>query len=406
MKFGDLRKGINMQNMHLFMACVSVGVLLIHVIFFFLMEAAGAGLLSYFNFISFAVYITCFVLFLKEKYLYQAYVLFFSEIFLFSTIMTWIIKYNWGFSTIVTPLIPLIGLLGFIFMARYQRRSDSFTLLSFIACLLLGINSFKGVLRPEIGLIDLSLSYQFIFSFFCNGIETVCMGIISIVSCSVAGAKNDEQNFKIERLSLRLVITLSQTVEAKDRYTNGHSRRVATYAEMIANAMGMSQEDQKKIYFCGLLHDIGKISISDEIINKKGKLTDEEYLSIKKHSEAGWNILKDIEEVPELAQVARWHHERYDGKGYPDGKYGSELPVFSRIVSVADAYDAMTSNRSYRSVMPQEKVISILEEERGKQFDPEIADVFLKIISKDVHYKLREQDDPEANKTVYKYLNV
>jgi len=406
LKFGDLRKGINMQNMHLFMACVSIGVLLIHVVFFFLMLAAGAGILSYFNFFSFVVYILCFIFFLKGKWLYQTYVLFFSEVFLFSTVMTWAIRYDWGFSTIVTPLIPLIGVLGFMFMAKNHRHNVSFTVCSMIACLVFGVNSFKGVLRPEVGLIDLSLSYQFIFSFFCNGIETVCMGIISILSCSVAGAENAEQNFKIEKLSLRLFITLSQTVEAKDKYTNGHSMRVATYAEMIAAAMGLSKSEQKKIYFCGLLHDIGKISISDEIINKKGKLTDEEYLAIKNHSKAGWTILKDIEEVPELAHVARWHHERYDGKGYPDGKNGNDLPLFARIVSVADAYDAMTSNRSYRSVMPQEKVVSIIEEERGRQFDPQIADVMLGIISRDTNYRLREQDDPESDKTAYKYLNA
>ncbi len=393
-----------MQNMHLFMACVSAAVLLIHIVFFSLMKAAGAGLLSFFNFFSFIVYAFCFYLFLKEKLLYLAYIIFFSEIFLFSSVMTWVIRYDWGFSNIVTPLIPLIGLLGFIFKARHQKHSKLFYLVSFLASLVFGINSFKGVARPEIGFVDLNLSYQFMLTLFCRGIEAVCLFIISMVSCSVAEAKHDEQNFKIEMLSLRLFVTLSQTVEAKDKYTNGHSMRVATYSEMIAKAMGMSEDEQKKIYFCGLLHDIGKISIPDEIINKKGKLDDAEYAEIKKHPLAGWNILKDIEEVPDLAIVARWHHERYDGKGYPDGKPGTELPIFARIVSVADAYDAMTSNRSYRSIMPREKVISIIEEERGKQFDPEVADVLLKILEKDIHYRLREQENSDSA-SVYKYLS-
>lgn len=392
MKFRELRNGINMNNMHLFMACVSLMVLLVHVVLFCLMMAAGAGALSYFNVLSLAVYITCFFLFLKGKCLYQAYVFFFSEVFLFSTVMTWCVKYYWGFCSIVVPLIPLIGLLGYISKAHYRKRNRIFYVYSLLACTLFGINTFKSILRPEIGFVEMRISYQFVLTAFCCGVEVVCLGLISMVSCSVAQSKNDEQNILIERLSLRLFVTLSQTVEAKDKYTNGHSIRVASYAEMIAKSMGFSDEMQKKIYFCGLLHDIGKISIADEIINKKGKLTDEEYEEIKGHSVSGWNILHEIDEMPELAQVARWHHERYDGRGYPDGKAGTETPVIARIVSIADAYDAMTSNRSYRSVMPREKVISIIEEERGKQFDPDIADVFLKILEKDVDYSMREKD--------------
>ncbi len=392
LKLRELRKGINMDNMHLFMACVSVMVLLVHVVFFCLMMTAGAGALSYFNVLSFAVYITCFFLFLNGRCLYQAYVLFFSEVFLFSTVMTWCIKYYWGFCSIVVPLIPLIGLLGYIFKTHYQRRNKMFYFYSLLACALFGVNTFKSILRPEIGFVEMKISYQFILTAFCCGVEAVCMGIISMVSCSVAQSKTDEQNIQIERLSLRLFVTLSQTVEAKDKYTNGHSIRVASYAEMIAKDMGFSDEMQKTIYFCGLLHDIGKISIADEIINKKGKLTDEEYAEIKKHPVSGWNILHEIDEMPELAQVARWHHERYDGRGYPDGKAGTETPVIARIVSIADAYDAMTSNRSYRSVMPREKVISIIQDERGKQFDPDIADVFLRILEKDVDYNMREKE--------------
>ena len=133
------------------------------------------------------------------------------------------------------------------------------------------------------------------------------------------------------------------------------------------------------------------LSISNDIINKNGRLTDEEYNEIKKHAISGWNILHSIDELPELAQVARWHHERYDGRGYPDGKKEKETPLFVRIVSLADAYDAMTSNRSYRTVMERSKVISIIEEEMGKQFDPEISKVFLEILKKDKNYEMREK---------------
>lgn len=400
MKFKELRNGINMYNMHLFMALVSVAILVIHIFFLFLMKAAGAGAYSYFNVFSILVYMVCFFLFYNEKFSYQAYVIFFSEIFLFSTLMTWCVKYYWGFCSIVTPLIPLIGLLGFMFKAKYKKRNVMFYFYSLLACLVFGINTFKSILRPEIGFIELRLSYQMVLTAFCCGIEALCMGVISTVSCAVAQSKDDEQNFKIEKLSLKLFVTLSQTVEAKDKYTNGHSIRVASYAQMIAAAMGLPPEEQKKIYFCGLLHDIGKISIPDSIINKAGKLDDDEYREIKNHSVSGWNILHSIDEFPELSYVARWHHERYDGRGYPDGKKEDETPLFVRIVSIADAYDAMTSNRSYRKLMDREKVLSIIEEEKGKQFDPAICDVFLKILAEDTNYDMRQKDSEESKMTV------
>ena len=140
----------------------------------------------------------------------------------------------------------------------------------------------------------------------------------------------------------------------------------------------------------GLLHDIGKIGVPEAIINKNGKLTDEEFAKIKEHPSVGYEILRNVTELPTLATGARWHHERYDGRGYPDKLSGLDIPEEARIIAVADAYDAMTSNRSYRGLMPQEKVREQISNGRGSQFDPKFADVMLNMIDEDKDYKMHE----------------
>ena len=191
-------------------------------------------------------------------------------------------------------------------------------------------------------------------------------------------------------LSLHVVQTLAEAIDAKDTYTNGHSGRVAQYARLIAGRYGYPSGRQDEIYMIGLLHDVGKIGVPDAVIIKPGKLTEEEFSQIKSHPVMGERILKQIKEMPQLAVGARWHHERYDGSGYPDGLSGAEIPEEARIVAVADAYDAMTSRRSYRDILSQEKVISELQQGRGSQFDPEFADVMLEMIREDPDYRMRE----------------
>jgi len=138
------------------------------------------------------------------------------------------------------------------------------------------------------------------------------------------------------------------------------------------------------------LHDIGKIGIPSSLINKSGRLTDEEYTSMKQHTTIGGTILSHVNEMPELADGARYHHERYDGKGYPDGLAGAAIPEKARIIAVADAYDAMTSKRSYRDALPQAVVRQEILNGRGSQFDPDFADIMLNMIDDDVHYEMRE----------------
>lgn len=200
-----------------------------------------------------------------------------------------------------------------------------------------------------------------------------------------------KKNLEKEQLLIHIVQTLAGTIDAKDTYTKGHSGRVAAYSVEIAKRFGYSEAEQNDIYIMSLLHDIGKIGIPDSIINKPAKLSDEEYEIMKKHPVLGSKILGNISEMPELAVGARWHHEKFNGKGYPDGIEGEKIPEQARIIAVADAYDAMTSYRSYRDPMPQEKVRQEIEKNSGTQFDPRFAKIMLEMMSEDKNYDMREK---------------
>ena len=197
------------------------------------------------------------------------------------------------------------------------------------------------------------------------------------------------QQDRLNQINRQIVMTLSNAIDAKDAYTNGHSRRVAEYAKEIARRYGYDERRQEDVYMIGLLHDVGKIGIPDAIINKPGRLDDEEFAVIKTHPAIGAEILSSITEFPEISQGAHWHHERYDGHGYPDGLKGDEIPEIAQIISVADAYDAMTSNRSYRKVMEQGKVRQEIEKGKGTQFAPKFADIMLVMIDEDTGYQMR-----------------
>lgn len=215
---------------------------------------------------------------------------------------------------------------------------------------------------------------------------------LGVLSDDIASLTVEMDNYidGIKNLSVEVMEALAHTIDAKDKYTNGHSVRVAKYSKMIAKRMGMSEEDQENIYYMGLLHDIGKIGVPNEIINKTSRLDDAEYEIIKTHPVLGSDILSEIKSMPELALGARWHHERYDGKGYPDKLKGENIPFFARIIAVADSYDAMTSNRSYRNYLPQDVVRGEIEKNLGTQFDPEVGKVMIEIIDEDKDYSLHE----------------
>ncbi len=194
----------------------------------------------------------------------------------------------------------------------------------------------------------------------------------------------------LTRMTEETAQALATAIDAKDKYTHGHSTRVAEYSRHIARISGKTESECRNIYLSALLHDVGKIGIPNVIINKQGKLTDEEYEIIKTHPSIGKEILANITQTPHIADGAYYHHERYDGKGYPTGLKGSQIPDYGRIIAVADAYDAMTSNRSYRETLTQEKARSEIENGIGTQFDPEYARIMLDLIDQDKDFKMRE----------------
>jgi len=182
----------------------------------------------------------------------------------------------------------------------------------------------------------------------------------------------------------------AKVIDMKDTYTNGHSTRVAKYTMMLAEELGYNKEMTEKFYHVALLHDIGKVGIPTEVLNKPGKLTDEEFEIIKSHTSMGYGTLEGISLMPELAFGARSHHERPDRKGYPDHLKGDEIPRVAQIIAVADCFDAMYSNRPYRNRMNFEKAVSIIKDASGTQLTPDVVDAFLRLVEKGC---FRAEDD-------------
>ena len=224
-------------------------------------------------------------------------------------------------------------------------------------------------------------------------IVIILFGVIAARRILKAEQRDKESRERLEKMNINIIRSLASTIDAKDRYTSGHSRRVADYAVKIAKKMGMSEEEQNIVFITGILHDVGKIRVPEEVINKPGKLTDEEFDQIKIHPVSGYHILHGIHEDPRIGYGSKYHHERYDGRGYPNGLAGENIPEIARIIAVADAYDAMASDRSYRKALPQDVVRKEILEGKGSQFDPKIADIMLEIIDEDKDYELRQKDE-------------
>ena len=192
--------------------------------------------------------------------------------------------------------------------------------------------------------------------------------------------KLEEKTKLMEKMALNSIMVIANTIDAKDAYTSGHSMRVAQSSAAIARRLNWSEEEVQNIHNIALLHDIGKIGVPDAILNKPGKLSAEEFEVIKKHPVIGSDILKDIHMVRNVAEGALYHHERFDGRGYPFGLTGEKIPYCARIIGIADAYDAMTSNRIYRRKLTRENVIKEFENGRGTQFDPQLTDLFMEML--------------------------
>ena len=184
-----------------------------------------------------------------------------------------------------------------------------------------------------------------------------------------------------KNITVESIQAIARTIDAKDEYTNGHSIRVGFYSKVIAQNMGMSSDEVDNIYYIALLHDIGKIAIPDSILNKPGRLTDEEFAVMKSHTTRGASILKGISTIPQIVEGAKSHHERYDGSGYPEGISGKEIPFVARIICCADCFDAMASKRVYKEPFSLEVIISEFKRCSGTQFDPEISKVVIDLIT-------------------------
>lgn len=257
-----------------------------------------------------------------------------------------------------------------------------------------GDSEYNADIAPEA---IISISLLVLISVFSTMIITVLVDRRLELNNALVQAEKvkfiDELNAKnkeLELLSNEAFEAIAKAVDVNDPYTAGHSRRVAQYSRMIAELMGYSDRELEEIYCAGLIHDVGKLGIDNQIINKQGKLSEEEYEEIKKHPVMGYEILKNISIRGNFAYGAKWHHERMDGKGYPDGLPGEKIPEIARIIAVADAYDAMTSKRAYRDTMSQEKVREQIEMGRGSQFDEQIATIMLSLMDQDTEYKMRQ----------------
>jgi putative two-component system response regulator len=187
----------------------------------------------------------------------------------------------------------------------------------------------------------------------------------------------NKANEDLRSLFIGSIKALAQALEAKDRYTQGHSARVAEESVRIARYLSLSEDEIQNIWIAGFLHDIGKIGIQESVLNKPGRLDPDEWELVKQHPVFAARILEPIEELGAVIEMVRHHHEHFDGTGYPDGVAGADIPLGARILAVADAYDALTSERPYRGPVPEDEALKVFEEESGTQFDPVIASAFL-----------------------------
>jgi putative nucleotidyltransferase with HDIG domain len=206
------------------------------------------------------------------------------------------------------------------------------------------------------------------------------ISLISTISIRVMSVYYKRRREMDRQIIIQSIKTFTNFIDAKDPYTNGHSSRVAQYSKQIASHMGFNEEELDNIYYIALLHDVGKMSIPDNILNKPAKLLPEERKVIETHTTNGAEMLKDFSAIPDIIAGALYHHERYDGNGYPQQLKGDNIPLIARIICVADSYDAMSSFRCYRDALSKEEILTELDACAGKQFDPEAAAIMIDLI--------------------------
>ena len=217
-------------------------------------------------------------------------------------------------------------------------------------------------------------------------VETVdfISSLSDIISVAISNAQMVDY---IEEAHFDAINSISEAIEARDAYTRTHGDRLINYGVEVARKLGLGENGVKNIRYAAALHDVGKIGIRDSILNKQGKLTDEEYAEMKKHPEIGYNMLKKIKFLTPIANEVLHHQERFDGKGYPDKLKGEEIPIISRIIAVIDTFDAMTTDRPYRKARPIQTALDEIKKCSGTQFDPKVVNAFLKVVIKDLNLR-------------------
>lgn len=370
-------RAIDMKKAKILGYGLSLCFLLIHVAMLSVFYFHKVTPMVYFNVFSIAFYLFSLLLIKKERvWLYS--VLVHVEVVLHMSLAVCMTGVEGGFH------VTLIGMSALAFYAEYVSANLKSRRVSGLALSGLSMVAYLGCyiysqLRPT--------PYELPHSV-CFWMQIAWCLIVFSVSCFFL--QLFLTNILRSERTIDVVQALTEAIDAKDTYTNGHSGRVAKYSREIAKRAGLSEKTQKEIYMMALVHDVGKIGVPDAVINKRGSLTDEEFGEIKTHTVTGERILGSIADMPELAVGAHLHHERIDGKGYPEGLTGAHIPAAARIIAVADAYDAMSSNRSYRDAMPQARVREEIERGLGTQFDPKFGKIMLEMIDEDKEYRLRE----------------
>lgn len=320
----------------------------------------SVSIISFFSYGLQLLMIFAAILLIKKKKIYTVKYLFFISYTIFNIIMEPILFDELTYSYAGGNIVEIFMVL---FSPIFVNKRFFFTVASgtiikyFIVGLLIHSNV---VVIPIVLVVILSLiSYLILHRF---------QGYVKAIS--------DSYRSRFEGIVKGIIAAL----ELKDPYTRGHSERVAYYALTLAQRLQKYNEDElEAFYYSCLLHDVGKVSLPDTILTKPGKLTPEEYEIVKQHPVVGSEAIKDIEKLPNSIDVIRYHHERWDGQGYPDGLEGEEIPLLARVVAIADAFDAMTSDRSYRKAISPEEAYNRILEAEGTQFDPELVQVFKEV---------------------------
>lgn len=223
-------------------------------------------------------------------------------------------------------------------------------------------------------------------------IESALKSVEQVKTIKRINEELHESNTKLEQAYMGTVEALRVAVDAKDTYTKGHSDRVAYYSKLLAKEAGLEEKDQERIYLGGLFHDIGKIGVPDNILQKPGKLSDDEYSEIKNHPLIGTQIINAASIFQDIIPIVKHHHERYDGRGYPSKLAGKDIPLYARITAIADSFDAMTSDRQYRPRMNLQEALDDILKNCDIQFDGELAKLFVTLINRDKDIIQKEMD--------------